>query len=175
LQGAYASLNKWHELQVSIDAVYTDDYDCGTLGVDWCTINGYTNLNALNSIVTSFWKDGFQIVSQLNRIINYTGNVQDPDMTAAEKTLAVAKAKGLKGVLSADHLFRPGAAAERHVFLNKHCQCALHAELSLYRRLADCSSAKPGNRCFRYICGGLQCPVSEITHTATALWRCTFV
>ena len=97
LQSAYASLNKWHELQVSIDAVYTDDYDCGTLGTDWCTINGYTNVNASNSIITGFWKDGFQIVSQLNRIITYTGNVTDPNMTTAEKSLAVAKAKGLKG------------------------------------------------------------------------------
>ncbi|HEY0612175.1 MAG TPA: RagB/SusD family nutrient uptake outer membrane protein [Chitinophaga sp.] len=97
LQSAYASFNKWHELQVSIDAVYTDDYDCTGLGTDWCVINGYTNLDATNSIVTSFWKDGFQIVSQLNRIIKYTGAVQDPNMTAAEKTLAVAKAKGLKG------------------------------------------------------------------------------
>lgn len=97
MQSSLTSLSKWHELQVSIDAVYTDDYDCTGLGADWCTINGYAGLNPNNSIVTQFWKDGFQLISQLNRIITYTNKVQDPNMTAAEKELAINRAMGLKG------------------------------------------------------------------------------
>jgi hypothetical protein len=96
LQTAYTSLSKWHELQVSVDAVYTDDYDCTALGADWCNINSYTALT-VNGVIGNFWKGGFQIVSQLNRIIAYAGKVQDPNMTAAEKALAIARAKALKG------------------------------------------------------------------------------
>lgn len=96
IQSSLVSLSKWHELQVSIDAVYTDDYDCAGLGADWCTINGYTGLNASNSIVTQFWKDGFQLVSQLNRIIIYADKIQDPNMTAAKKEVVISRASGLK-------------------------------------------------------------------------------
>lgn len=96
-QTAVASLNKWHELQVSIDAVYTDDKDCTGLGGDWCTINGYTGFTAANTTITGFWNGAFQLISQLNRIILYAGKVTDPNMTATEKTLAVARARGMKG------------------------------------------------------------------------------
>lgn len=97
LQSSLASLSKWHELQVTIDAVYTDDYDCTGLGAEWCTINGYTGMDASNATVAQFWKDGFQLISQLNRIITYTSKVQDPNMDAAKKKLAIDRASTLKG------------------------------------------------------------------------------
>ncbi|WP_298736907.1 RagB/SusD family nutrient uptake outer membrane protein [uncultured Chitinophaga sp.] len=96
VQRSLVSLSKWHELQVLLDAVYTDDYDCEGLGADWCAINSYTELNPDNSVVTQFWKDGFQLVSQLNRIIIYTDKIQDPNMTAAEKEMVISRASGLK-------------------------------------------------------------------------------
>jgi hypothetical protein len=97
LQATYASLSKWHELQVSIDAVYTDDYDCGSLGAEWCTLNGYTGVVNTNATTSRFWKDGYQIISQLNRVIAYAPKVQDANMTTAEKDRFVALAKGMKG------------------------------------------------------------------------------
>ncbi len=97
LQATYASLSKWHELQVSIDAVYTDDYDCGSLGAEWCTLNGYADVVNTNATAARFWKEGYQVISQLNRVIAYAPKVQDANMTTAEKDRFVALAKGMKG------------------------------------------------------------------------------
>lgn len=97
LQSAYAGLSKWHELQVTLDAVYTDDYGCNGLPAEWCTINSYTGINSANSTIANFWKSGFQIVSQLNRIIFYTNKLTGSEMSTAEKALAIRRAAGLKG------------------------------------------------------------------------------
>jgi hypothetical protein len=94
LQSSYVSLSKWHELQVTIDAVYTDDAVCGSMGSEWCGIDAYAGVTAANNTAFQFWKDGYQLLSQLNKVINYANAVSD--MQAAEKELAIAQAKGVK-------------------------------------------------------------------------------
>lgn len=94
LQSSITSLNNFHEVQVTLDAVYTDDAACGSMGPDWCGIDAYTAMNAANSTALLLWQTGYQIISQLNKVINYTNAVSD--MQAAEKELAIAQAKGVK-------------------------------------------------------------------------------
>jgi len=94
LQSSVTSLNNFHEVQVTLDAVYTDDAACGSIGPDWCSIDAYTGMTAANSTALLLWKNGYQIISQLNQVINYTNAVSD--MQAAEKELAIAQAKGVK-------------------------------------------------------------------------------
>ncbi len=103
LQSSYVSLDKWRQFLLAIDAVYTDDFACtalpGTpaLGSEWCTLNSYSGVNATNPLAEKLWKDGFAVIGQLNRIITYAPQMQSADMSAADKTLIVAQAKGLKG------------------------------------------------------------------------------
>lgn len=94
LQSSITSLNNFHEVQVTLDAVYTDDAACGSMGPDWCGIDAYTAMNAANSTALLLWQTGYQIISQLNKVINYTNAVSD--MQTAEKELAIAQAKGVK-------------------------------------------------------------------------------
>ncbi|KAA2244798.1 RagB/SusD family nutrient uptake outer membrane protein [Chitinophaga agrisoli] len=103
MQSTFASLDKWWQFSLAVDAVYTDDFGCtalpGTaaLGNEWCTLNGYTGVVATDPLAEKLWKDGYAVLFQLNRIISYVPAMQSADMTTADKALVVAQAKGLAG------------------------------------------------------------------------------
>jgi len=92
LAASYAQLSQWHEMQVAIDAIYTDDADCSKLP-DWCNFNTYT-INPTNNNIAAFWRNGFQLISQLNRILLQTdGTTMDANL----KKVAIGEASAMKG------------------------------------------------------------------------------
>lgn len=94
LAGAYSKLSAFHELQVTMDAVYTDDYACTSLSAGWCTLNAYqqtpTDIN-----VQKYWDNGFALISLAGNIIANTELAAD--MSDADKKLVTAQAKAIKG------------------------------------------------------------------------------
>lgn len=94
LAACYAQLSPWHEMQTAIDAIYTDDADCSKLP-DWCNFNTYT-INPTNNNIATLWISGFQLISQLNRILLQTDGTS---MNADQKNIAKGEASAMKGYI----------------------------------------------------------------------------
>jgi hypothetical protein len=92
LQLAYIKLAAWHELQVTLDAVYTDDYDCTNLSSTWCNFNGY-QLTPAESTTNKFWADGYTLITGFGNLL---ANVEISSMTDAEKKLITGQVKIMK-------------------------------------------------------------------------------
>jgi hypothetical protein len=92
LQLAYVKLAAWHELQVTLDAVYTDDYDCTNLSSVWCGFNGY-QLTAAETTTNKFWADSYSLIIGLGNLL---ANVEASSMTDVEKKLITGQLKIMK-------------------------------------------------------------------------------
>jgi uncharacterized surface protein with fasciclin (FAS1) repeats len=92
LSACYAAFSQWHELQTTIDAIYTDDADCTNLP-DWCAFNNYAITPTTNQ-VAAFWKNGFTLITNLNRILQQAGGV---NMDTKLRDAAIGEAKAMKG------------------------------------------------------------------------------
>jgi len=93
LTGAYGMLANWHEQQVTLDAVYTDEYDCTALSSNWCTINAYGAVSS-DQTISKFWTDGFAIIALAGNILNNTELATG--INDADKKMITGQAKALK-------------------------------------------------------------------------------
>lgn len=96
LLAAYAAVGRWHETAITLDAVYTDEYDCTQLSAPWCTINTYQIL-PYDQTVSKYWKDGFLLVSGLGSLIANTELATG--MNEVEKKAITGQAKALKAYI----------------------------------------------------------------------------
>lgn len=118
---AYAQFAAWHELQVTLDAVYTDDYDCTNLTDSWCTLNGYS-MNASDATVAKFWNNGYTLIASMGNLIANTELISS--MNEADKKVVTAQGKILKayayyqltnyfgGLPLQDYILMPSAAVK---------------------------------------------------------------
>lgn len=96
LQAAYVAVGRWHETAITLDAVYTDEYDCTQLSSPWCAINTYQVLPH-DQTVTKYWKDGFLLVSGMGSLIANTELATG--LSDAERKLITGQAKALKAYI----------------------------------------------------------------------------
>jgi hypothetical protein len=92
LQAVYTKLAKWHELQVTLDAVYTDEKDCTSLPA-WCGLNGYLQTSS-EARVRQYWTDGYSIISNLGNIL---ANIEMAGLHATDLQRLTGETKALKG------------------------------------------------------------------------------
>jgi hypothetical protein len=91
LQAVYTKLAKWHELQVTLDAVYTDEKDCSSLPA-WCELNDYGQTPS-EAKVRQYWNDGYSIISNLGNIL---ANIDMAGLNATDLKRLTGEAKALK-------------------------------------------------------------------------------
>jgi Secreted and surface protein containing fasciclin-like repeats len=94
LDDVYTSVGNWHIQQAVMDGILTDDADCSGLQT-YCELDNFAVIPN-NSIVTNFWKTGYNNIGALNRII-----LQLPllGLPPSEANLIEAEAKALRGYI----------------------------------------------------------------------------
>jgi hypothetical protein len=130
LTAAYLKVEAWHELQVTLDAVYTDDHDCTNLSAAWCGVNGY-QITPTETTITRFWTDGYTLLTGFGNLL---ANVELSGLTDTEKKLITGQVKIMKAyVYQQMSLYYGGLPLQDYIVLkptaNRASQADMDAEI----------------------------------------------